>query len=149
MFALRLIARAPHYSRWYRARSEPGEIPLMKRTLCMFSAILLLAGASFAQKSKPWTEWTEKEATKVLSESAWAQTQIESDSAQQPTQTSAITATTAARREDSSIAAAKNVESGEKKEALTIHYRVRWLSAKPIRAALARMIALQGAAPER
>ena len=122
----------------------------MKRFLVIFSAILLSAGISFAQKSKPWTEWNEKEASRILNDSAWGQTQTESDSsAQQPSQTSAITSTTAARREDSSITAAKNVESGEKKESTTVHYRVRWLSAKPIRAAFVRMIELQGAPAEK
>ena len=60
------------------------------------------------------------------------------------------TATTAARREDSNTKAAANVESGEKKDtAMSVHYRVRLLSAKPIRAAFVRMIELQGAPPER
>lgn len=122
----------------------------MNRVLLICPVILIFAGVSLGQKSKPWTEWTEKEAAKILNESAWGQTQSESaNSSSQPSQTSAITATTASRREDSSITAAKNVESGEKKDVPTVHYRIRWLSAKPIRAAFVRMIELQGAPADR
>src|SRR5439155_6142605 len=42
-----------------------------------------------------------------------------------------------------------NVESGENKEPLSVHYRVRLLSAKPIRAAFVRLIEIQGAPPEK
>ena len=117
----------------------------------LFAGLLLMicAVAAAAQKTKPWTEWSEKEADKVLNDSGWAQTQSEGDSAPQSTSSSAITATTTARREDSNIAAASRVESGEKKDSPSVHYRVRLLSAKPIRAAIIRKIELQGAPAER
>lgn len=123
---------------------------MMIRILSVCSLLLLFAGAAIAQKTKPWTEWSEKDAEKVLNDSAWGQTQTEGDSSSQaPSSTSAITATTAARREDSNIKAASSVESGEKKESQPVHYRVRLLSAKPIRAAFVRMIELQGAPAEK
>ena len=121
----------------------------MKRVLFIYVAIFFLAVSAIAQKTKPWTEWTEKEAAKILNDSAWGQTQIEAVAADQPTSTSAITQTTSARREDQRVSAAGGVESGEKKPRLSINYRVRFLSAKPVRAAFVRMIELQGATPER
>jgi hypothetical protein len=121
----------------------------MKRVLFIFSAILFIAAPTSAQKTKPWTEWTEKEAAKILNDSAWGQTQTELAEAAQPASVSAVTQTTAARREDQRISAASTVESGESKTRASINYRVRFLSAKPVRAAFVRMIELQGAPPER
>jgi hypothetical protein len=123
----------------------------MRRILFACSIIILFAASIAAQKTKPWTEWTEKDAAKILNDSAWGQTQTEGgETSSQPSSTSAITQTTAGRREDQNIGAAARVESGEKKDtAMSMHYRVRLLSAKPIRAALVRMIELQGAPPEK
>lgn len=123
---------------------------MTRRILFTCSILILFAVSAAAQKTKPWTEWSEKEAEKIMNDSAWGQTQTEGDTSSQPSSTSAITSTTAARREDTNTKAAANVESGEKKDtAMSIHYRVRLLSAKPIRAAFVRMVELQGAPPER
>lgn len=121
----------------------------MKRVLFILTAILCIAGPATAQKTKPWTEWTEKEAAKILNDSAWGQTQTEVAESAESSSVSAVTQTTAARREDQRISAASSVESGESKTRPTINYRVRFLSAKPVRAAFVRMIELQGATPER
>src|SRR6476620_4778739 len=54
--------------------------PSMKRILLLCAALLLCAVTVSAQKentTKPWTEWSEKEAMKMLSDSAWSQTQKE------------------------------------------------------------------------
>lgn len=113
------------------------------------AAVLLVTAIAVGQKAKPWTEWTEKEATKILNDSAWGQTETETTAATESASTSTITQTTAGRREDQRISAATNVESGETKARPSINYRVRFLSAKPVRAAFVRMIELQGATPER
>src|ERR1041385_20474 len=121
----------------------------MKRVLVVF-AILFIAVPISAQKTKPWTEWTEKEAAKILNDSAWGQTQTElAETTSEPSSVSAVTQTTAGRREDQRISAASSVESGESKTRPAVNYRVRFLSAKPVRAAFVRMIELQGASPER
>jgi hypothetical protein len=126
------------------------EIPTMRTILLACSILILLAASVSAQKAKPWTEWSAKDAEKVLNDSAWGQTQTEGDSRSQSSSTSAITQTTAARENTvKNASAAQNVESGEKKDAVSVHYRVRLLSAKPIRAAFVRMVELQGAPPER
>jgi hypothetical protein len=118
----------------------------MKRILFACSLLILFTVSAAAQKTKPWTEWSLKDADKVLNDSGWGQTQTEGNTSSQPSSTSAITQTTAGRREDQSTSAAARVESGEKKDTATaVHYRVRLLSAKPIRAAFARMSELQGA----
>ena len=121
----------------------------MRRVLFICSAVILLTASAYAQKAKPWTEWSEKEAERILNDSGWGQTQTEGDTSTQPASTSAITSTTLARREDSSTSAAARVESGQKKDAPSVHYRVRLMSAKPIRAAFVRMVELQGAPAEK
>ena len=63
----------------------------MRRILFACSIIILFAASIAAQKTKPWTEWTEKEAAKILNDSAWGQTQTEGGSEVQPSSTSAIT----------------------------------------------------------
>jgi hypothetical protein len=122
----------------------------MRTILLACSILILLAASVSAQKTKPWTEWSAKDAEKVLNDSAWGQTLTEGDSRPQSDSSSAITQTTASRENTvKNASAAKNVESGEQKAGTSVHYRVRLLSAKPIRAAFVRMIELQGAAPER
>jgi hypothetical protein len=49
----------------------------MKRILFICSALVLLNASVFGQKTKPWTEWNEKDAKKVLTDSAWGQSQTE------------------------------------------------------------------------
>lgn len=125
----------------------------MRRVLFICSVLVLFGTATHAQKTKPWTEWSQKEAEKILNDSAWGQTQTESGgSASQPSQTSAISSTTAAKERNASNvrAAATSAESGETKAAApSLHLRVRFMSAKPIRAAFVRMLELQGAPAEK
>jgi hypothetical protein len=119
---------------------------MTRRILFTCSLLVLLAASAAAQKTKPWTEWSAKDAEKVMNDSAWGQTQTESDT-KQSEDASAIT------QVSSSGAAKGNLnrtgESGEGKAAMSVKYRVRFLSAKPIRAAFVRLVELQGAPPER
>jgi hypothetical protein len=121
----------------------------MRRILFACSLLVLSTASISAQKSKPWTEWSEKDAERILNDSGWGQTQTEGETSSGAASTSAITQTTAAKdRQVRDVDAAGNAESGERKEPTLVHYRVRLLSAKPIRAAFVRMIELQGAPAE-
>jgi len=124
----------------------------MKRVSFVCSILVLLAIPAYAQKGKAWTEWNQKEAEKVLNDSAWGQTQTESGgAAEQPGQTAAISTTTAGRERNATNvkSAATSAESGETKDAPSLHLRVRFMSAKPIREAFVRMIELGGAPAEK
>jgi hypothetical protein len=84
-----------------------------------------------AQKPmKPWTEWTKKDAEKILNDSAWGQTQIETDTSEM-----FFTPTTRTGGGDS----ARRREEGATNQATSVKYYIRWLSAKPIREALVRL----------
>src|SRR2546423_14280288 len=95
---------------------------------------LILASVVVSQdKTKPWTEWNIKETTKILSDSGWAQTQLETKQAEEAT--SAVTNTTGSSRSMTPRDASKDTPG-----AITsyIKYFVRLLSAKPIRQAVVR-----------
>jgi hypothetical protein len=116
--------------------------------IVIFASVLLVmfSSATYAQK-KAWTEWSKKDVEKTLNDSAWGQTQSEGEASSQPQSTSAITSTTAARREDSNMGAAARVESGQAKPSNVVKFHVRFLSAKPVRAAFARQVQLAQAKP--
>jgi hypothetical protein len=117
----------------------------MKKFVSACFVLVMICGAAVAQK-KPWTEWTKKDVEKTLSDSAWSQTQSEGGQ-QTPTQIQTISTTTTGRREDSSIGAASRTESGQTKPSNLVKYHVRFLSAKPIRAAFARQVMLSQTTP--
>jgi len=97
-------------------------------------AILLLAffvGLTAGQNKPPWTEFSKKDAEKILNESPWSQTQVDTDTSEM------VYSPTAANR-----MSADRKESGAKNQALSVSYHIRFLSARPIRQALGRMIIL-------
>jgi hypothetical protein len=90
--------------------------------------VCILVAIAVAQKmpTKPWTEWTDKEAKKVLDDSPWAQTQTDTD-------TSSMTFNPG--------------QGGSAHDATTLLLHIRFLSAKPIREALMRQLELQKKSP--
>ena len=119
----------------------------MRKVACGGLLLVLCACSAFAQKTKPWTEWSEKEAAKILNDSPWGQTQVEGRS-DTPTADSAITQVPAPRRDTQRVLSdsdADRVPSGQAKADRTIRYRARFLSAKPVRGAFARLLLLKKA----
>jgi hypothetical protein len=108
--------------------------------------VLMLTSLAVAQKQKSWTEWTKKDVEKTLNDSAWGQTQSEGGSASQSSDTSAITQVAAQRSADRQLN--RPGESGETKTVPYVKYHVRFLSAKPVRAAFARMVLLSKTQPD-
>ena len=103
---------------------------VINRHLCAGAALLLLAVSSAAPAQvdkKPYTEWTEKEAEKLLEKSAWAQTQVSTSTAGTFSTGPGTTATSGARP-------AGGIDQ--------IYYHIRFLSAKPVRQALSRIMEL-------
>lgn len=73
---------------------------------------------------KPYTEWSEKEATKLLNDSPWCQTQALTDTSQM----------TGQGRADSS--------QSRVQEVFNVNIRIRFLSAKPVRQAISHLMEL-------
>ena len=107
--------------------------------------LVMLVSAVLAQKQKPWTEWSKKDIEKTLNDSAWGQTHSEGSQSSSGSE-SAITQVAAPRAADRQIG--RSGESGEGKPSSLVKYHVRFLSAKPVRAAFARMVLLSKAEPD-
>jgi hypothetical protein len=116
----------------------------MRRIVFICSVLVLFAATAAAQKTKPWTEWTDKEAVKMLTDSAWAQTQTELTESSQSSSGTAITRAAENKRD---VDTSKSQESGESlgrsSSSLSLKYFVSFLTAKPVRQAFIRMIELQ------
>ena len=112
----------------------------MGRVLISSLLLALCVCSAFAQKTKPWIELSEKEAAKILNDSPWGQTQTEGEESQ-PQQTSAITQVAAPRSADRQLS--REGEAPEVKPSRVIKYRTRFLSAKPVRGAFARILLLR------
>ncbi|HSE32696.1 MAG TPA: hypothetical protein VLA93_14080 [Pyrinomonadaceae bacterium] len=110
--------------------------------LCLF--IVVCGVVAFAQKpSKPWVEWSDKEVKKMLDDSPWGRSQIETNTSEmffRPDGVGASGPTTSSQR----------TAIGQTNQATSVNYRVRFLSARPIREAFARQVLLaqKSAEPE-
>lgn len=107
--------------------------------------VVLLLSAVVAQKQKPWTEWSKKDIEKTLNDSAWGQTQSEGGQQSRGSE-SAITQVAAPGAANRDLS--RSGESGESKPSTLVKYHVRFLSAKPVRAAFARMVLLAKSEPD-
>jgi hypothetical protein len=123
----------------------------MRRVVCCSLLLVVCACSAFAQKTKSWTELSEKEAAKILNDSPWGQTQVEGRTEAAPTADSAITAAGVQRRDSQRVLSdtdASRVESGQSRADKSIRYRARFLSAKPVRGAFARLLILKKTEPD-
>ena len=115
----------------------------MRKVVFIGVLLALCACSAFAQKTKPWTELTEKDAAKILNDSPWSQTQTEGEDSRQPDQTSAITQVAAPRSADRQLS--REGEAPKTGPSRVIKFRMRFLSAKPVRGAFARLLLLKKA----
>lgn len=108
----------------------------MTRTGSIICVLFFAASALIAQTGKPWLEWNMKDTTKVLNDSAWGQTQLETKQADGGS--AAITNTGSSRN------MVPRDPSKDAPGAITsyIKYYIRLLSAKPIRQAVVRKVIL-------
>lgn len=106
--------------------------------------IILIAAAAVAQKKdeKPWTEWSKKDAEKVLTDSPWAKVQTDTDTSQMfysPTQDP--------QRMGTSSNDSSRLAQGATNQAVNVSFQVRIFSARPVRQALARMMEINNKPP--
>lgn len=103
------------------------------------SSCLVFAGSSSAQKAqKPWTEWTQKEAEKVLSSSPWSQAQVDTDTSEM-----FFTPTNDPARGRTQSNDGQRLGNGATNQAVNVKFVVRFFSARPVRQALIRLIELK------
>ena len=121
--------------------SSPGKkIFVSVGCAVLLFASLVFAGTGPTQKTqKPWTEWSQKEAEKVLSNSPWAQSQVDTDTAEMfysPTNDPRARGRTQSTDE-------RRLETGATNQSVNIKFIVRFFSARPIRQALVRLMELK------
>ncbi|HJP94488.1 MAG TPA: hypothetical protein VJ875_21180 [Pyrinomonadaceae bacterium] len=88
---------------------------------------------------KPWNEWTQKEAEKMLNNSPWAQIQTETDTSEMFFSPTADPRTAGSRAPNSDARLAQ----GATNQATNLKYGIRFFSARPIRQAFMRLIQLK------
>jgi hypothetical protein len=104
---------------------------MRKLALMILCVGVLVSIASAQKKMKPWTDWSEKDAQRILDESPWAHTQTETDTSEM-----FFTPTSPGN----SGAGTSRGTQGATNQATKVDFRIRLLSAKPIRQALARTV---------
>jgi len=92
--------------------------------LALLLTLGLASGAAGQKKTAPWTQWSAKNARKILDESAWSHTQTETD----------LNRTNQFSRRENPI---QLLSQGAR-----TNYRIRFLSAKPVRQAFYRLLQL-------
>jgi hypothetical protein len=106
--------------------------------LITFTLLLTLATASAQKADKEWTEWSKKDAQKILDDSPWGQVQTDADTSQMfysPTQDP--------QRMGSSSNDGARLGQGATNQSVFVKFHVRFFSARPIREALVRLMELQ------
>jgi hypothetical protein len=112
----------------------------MKKRIAAAVALAVALAVTLAARQKPqkpWTEWSKKDAEKVLNDSPWGQTQVETDTSEMffsPTATPDPSGRRSGGSRDS---------QGATNQATDVKYRIRLFSSRPIRQAFARMILLE------
>ncbi|MEW6125776.1 MAG: hypothetical protein AB1757_01825 [Acidobacteriota bacterium] len=98
-------------------------------TLLLALLSLIIPFQAFAQwDKKPYTEWTEKEAQKLLNDSPWGRTQVYTSNV------------SLFRGPTSGRVGVNSPTSANTDTATHLNFRIRFLSAKPIRQAIARLL---------
>jgi hypothetical protein len=107
--------------------------------------LVLALAITVIAKDKPWTEWTVKDAQKILNNSGWGQTQtyMSSEDTTSTLSSASTSASTASSRGGASSGQGQSGIKGGLVDAIPgVNYRIRFLSAKPIRQALLRLAQL-------
>ena len=91
------------------------------------------------KQKKSWTEWSEKDAEKMLSDSPWAKIQKETDTSELFFQPTADPRTAGSRAPNANA----RLEQGASNQATNVNYGIRFFSARPVRQAFIRMIQLR------
>jgi len=118
---------------------------MMKKIVLLLPLLALLSLAVTAQKKyKPWNEWNDKDAQKMLNDSPWGQTQTETNTSEMFYSPTSQGGNTGRGTSGGTITSGNDRSSqGALNQAVNVNYRIRLLSAKPIRQALARRLILQ------
>jgi len=124
---------------------------LKKLTCLILISVLTAIAAAQEPEKQAWPQWDKGKVQKMLNSSPWAQTQTDTDTSEMtysPTSGGTSSIGRSAATSQRGMTANETVQGdradrGATNQAMSVNYRVRFLSAKPIRQAFARMIELQ------
>jgi hypothetical protein len=114
----------------------------MKTAFALLLTFVLLAPLAIdasQKEKKPWSEWNQKEAEKILNDSPWGQIQNDTDTTEMFFQPTADPRTAGARAPNSG----ERIVQGATNQATNLKYGIRFFSARPVRQAFIRMIQLK------
>ena len=124
----------------------------MKTISFLLLAITFAGLTTTPQDKELWPKWDKGKVNKMLNSSPWAQTQTDTDTSEMTYSPTTNSGTPSVGASASSAAGAGNTgrdvqggrsDRGASNQAMSVNYHVRFLSAKPIRQAFARMIEIQ------
>jgi hypothetical protein len=104
----------------------------------LLSTTLVFAASPSQKQEKPWTEWTQKEAEKMLASSPWAQTQTDTDTTEM-----FFSPTNDPRTTGAGTNPGGRLADGATNQAVNVKFFVRFFSARPVRRALVRLMELK------
>jgi hypothetical protein len=107
---------------------------MLRLTITVLLTALTAVSVAAQKQPKSWSEWSKKDAEKMLNDSPWGQTQTETDTSEmffKPTSNTSVG--TGSNSTSRGSQGATNTE-------VNLNYRIRFFSAKPIRQAFARQI---------
>lgn len=121
------------------------------RRISILVLVTVLAGMAAAQDKELWPKWDKGKVNKMLNSSPWAQTQTDTDTSEMtysPTSAGTSSVGQSAMASQGGISSGRTVQNsrtdrGASNQAMNVNYYVRFLSARPIRQAFARMIEIQ------
>jgi len=119
------------------------------KVICGVALILLTAASSAIVGQSPhstWMEMSKKDAEKLLTDSPWSQTQVDTDTSEMffsPTRAGAASpgrSTAASSQTGQGSVNNNRADRGAVNQAVEVKYRICFLSARPVREAMARMV---------
>jgi hypothetical protein len=125
---------------------------LRKLATATIITALLAAGIGAQQMPTAWTGWSQKDADRILNNSPWGQTQTDTNTSEMvyspttgsaPGSTGTRPARTTGIRDEQADRNRSRATEGAYNQAVEINYRIRFLSARPVREALAATILQQ------
>jgi len=120
------------YQKGYPMSIKPARLHFT--VLASLLLLLLISAITIGQnKNIPWTEWSKKDAEKVLNDSPWGQTQVDTNVTEMFYQPTSRANATSGQR---------GVEGALNQE-IKVTYHIRFFTARPVRQALVRLYQIQ------
>lgn len=122
-------------------------------SLTVLWALVFTAGVTAQKRSGSWMELPRKDAEKLTNDSPWAQTQVDTDASEMFYSPTRAGAASAGRANAGNVTNQQSINNnradrGAVNQAVSVKYRICFLSAKPVRRAFAKMILLSQDHPD-